>query len=342
MSVGKITTIAITIGDINGIGPEVVLKALRIWQPPENLRVAVIAPESAWHFWQKHLRLDFPLPRVASLSEWPKQAQIVLCDAWQEPFPVEIGNWSALSGRVAGEALLCAMRWAKEGLIHALATAPVSKAGLHAAGFHYPGQTEFIAGQLGVKAFAMMMLAGGFRVALATTHLPLRQVAEALHREKLVETLRVVHGELQTRFRISHPRIAVTGLNPHAGEGGLFGEEESVIIAPAIARARAEGIDAAGPFSADALFGKFAQKQRLQTPEAEETDAFFVMYHDQGLIPLKMMGFGRAVNYTAGLPLIRTSPDHGTAYDIAGKSVAQPTSMIEALELAVSLLAKNR
>jgi 4-hydroxythreonine-4-phosphate dehydrogenase len=246
------------------------------------------------------------------------------------------------SGKIAGEALQCAARLAREGMIHAIVTAPVSKAALNAAGYQYPGQTEFIAEQLGVKSFAMMLMAGDFRVALATTHLPLRKVAESLQVEKLVATLRVVHCELQTRFRISRPRLAVTGLNPHAGEGGLLGEEESVTIAPAIARVRAEGIEASGPFSADALFGKLAQQQRSNAATSTDFDAYFAMYHDQGLIPLKMAGFGRAVNYTAGLPLVRTSPDHGTAYDIAGKNLAQPTSMIEALQLAASLSAKNQ
>ncbi len=337
----SVKTIAITLGDLNGISPEVVLKALGTWQPPSNIRVVVIAPESAWQFWQKHLALEYPFHRIASVSEWPRSQKFVLFDAWQKHIPVEMGNWSVQSGKIAGEALLCATRWASEGLIHAIVTAPVSKAALNSAGFHYPGQTEFIAEQLGVKSFAMMMISGKFRVALATTHLPLRKVAEALQTDKLVEALRVVQRELQTRFRIARPRIVVTGLNPHAGEGGLLGEEESVIITPAIQRAQAEGIEAIGPFSADALFGKFAQRQRAPSSGADDFDAYFAMYHDQGLIPLKMTGFGRAVNYTAGLPLVRTSPDHGTAYDIAGKNLAQPTSMIEALELASSIIADN-
>lgn len=342
MHSSSLRTIGITIGDVNGIGPEVVLKALRTWQPPESVRVAIIAPETAWQFWQDHLKLATPLAKISSLEKWPHGKNIALFDAWREPVRVEIGKWSDYSGKIAGEALQSAARWAREGLIHAIVTAPVSKAALNAAGYHYPGQTEFIAEQLGVQAFAMMLIAGRFRVALATTHLPVRRVADALHTEKLLATLRVVHRELQTRFGISHPRIAVTGLNPHAGEGGLLGEEENVIITPAIARAQAEGIEASGPYSADALFGKFAQMQRTKASTTNDFDAYFAMYHDQGLIPLKMAGFGQAVNYTAGLPLVRTSPDHGTAYDIAGKNLAQPTSMIEALQLAVSLSAKNQ
>jgi 4-hydroxythreonine-4-phosphate dehydrogenase len=176
----------------------------------------------------------------------------------------------------------------------------------------------------------MMLVAENFRVALATTHLPLRQVAAAISTDLIVRRLRVLQRDLTARFRIAQPRIAVTGLNPHAGEGGLLGEEEQTIIAPAIQQARAEGIAAEGPFSADALFGQF-KKNRF--------DAYLAMYHDQGLIPLKVFGFGRGVNYTAGLPVIRTSPDHGTAFDIAGKGRAEAASMVEALRLAATLLA---
>ncbi len=183
-------------------------------------------------------------------------------------------------------------------------------------------------------------MAGDFRVALVTTHLPLRKVTEAITSKKIVEQLRVVEHELQSRFGIAQPRIAVTGLNPHAGENGVLGEEERTIIAPAIAHAQREGLHAEGPFSADALFGQFAQGRNENN--ATPFDAYLAMYHDQGLIPLKMYGFGRAVNYTAGLPVLRISPDHGTAYNIAGKNLAQPSSMIEALKLAVALLTKER
>src|SRR5262245_48901028 len=156
MQTGSHRTIAITIGDVNGIGPEVVLKALRIWQPPESVRVVVIAPEAAWQFWRDHLQLTTSLPKISSLATWPNEDRLVLLDAWQEHVPVEFGKWSVHSGKIAGAALQCATRWAREGTIHAIVTAPVSKAALNAAGYKYPGQTEFIAEQLGVKQFAMM------------------------------------------------------------------------------------------------------------------------------------------------------------------------------------------
>jgi 4-hydroxythreonine-4-phosphate dehydrogenase len=325
-------TIAITIGDINGIGPEVTLKALTQMAWSREFRVVIVGPEAALRFWQKHLRLDFSLPRLANLNEWPENTPVVVLDHESLPATVQIGELSTEAGKIAGTALRQALQLAREEKIQAIVTAPVSKQALHLAGFHYPGQTELLAEGLATADFAMMLVAEDFRVALATTHLPLRQVAAALSPDLLVRRLRVLQRDLTARFHIVQPRIAVTGLNPHAGEGGLLGEEEQTIIAPAIQQARSEGIDAEGPFPADALFGRFKKNQFA---------AYLAMYHDQGLIPLKMYGFGRAVNYTAGLPVIRTSPDHGTAFDIAGNGVAEPASMVEALRLAAALLGKN-
>lgn len=333
-------SIAITIGDVNGIGPEVVLKALRMWQPSQFVRILLIGPQSAWRFWQERLQLELHAPVIEVLSLWPSDSRLAMLDNLPGALQIDIGNATITSGKIAGDALIAASDLAGAGLVDAIVTAPVSKYALAQAGFHFPGQTEFVAERLGAKHFAMMLMAGDFRVALVTTHLPLRKVAEAITSKRIVEQLRVVNHELQMRFGIAQPKIAVTGLNPHAGEGGLLGDEEQAIIAPAIKHACDEGLLVEGPFSADALFGKFAQSRyaNIATPY----DAYLAMYHDQGLIPLKMFGFSRAVNYTAGLPVIRVSPDHGTAYDIAGKNLAQPTSMIEALKLAVALITKER
>jgi 4-hydroxythreonine-4-phosphate dehydrogenase len=326
-------TIAITIGDMNGIGPEVTLKALaQILASPENFRVAVIGPAAVIEFWQNYLRSSLSLPRISNWEEWPAGAQVVLFDESGETAIVQIGALSKLAGQIAGTALWRAIALAQERKVHAIVTAPLNKHALHLAGYRYPGQTELLAEGLGARDFAMMLVAEDFRVALVTTHLPLRHVAAAISTDLILRRLRVLHHDLSTRFRLAAPRIAVTGLNPHAGEGGLLGEEEQTIITPAIQLARAEGIAADGPFSADALFGQYKQKR---------FEAFLAMYHDQGLIPLKMFGFGRAVNYTAGLPVIRTSPDHGTAFDIAGKNRADATSMVEALRLAANILAEN-
>jgi 4-hydroxythreonine-4-phosphate dehydrogenase len=332
MNAISLKTIALTIGDMNGIGPEVTLKALSQTPWPWAFRVALIGPESVVRFWQNCLRINLRLPRISDLQEWPNGAPIVLLDTDGKKADIQVGELSAAAGKVAGAALEQAIALAAAGKVQALVTAPVSKQALHLAGFHYPGQTEFLADGLGTADFAMMLVADDFRVALVTTHLPLRQVAAAISPGLIVRRLRVLQRDLTRRFQIAQPRLAVTGLNPHAGEGGLLGEEEKTIIAPALQQARGEGILAEGPFSADALFGQY-QKNKF--------DAYLAMYHDQGLIPLKMFGFGRAVNYTAGLPVIRTSPDHGTAFDIAGKNIAEPTSMVAALRLAATLLASN-
>lgn len=331
-------TLALTLGDINGIGPEVVLKALTQWLPSATVRVAIVAPVAAVQFWQKKLRIEQNFSIIRNFAEWPADEQVALMQTDCGDAAIEIGKWTVASGSVAAQALLHATAWAKIGLIDAIVTGPIAKVALAAAGYNYPGQTEFIAERQGVKHFAMMLIAGSFRVALVTTHLPLRNVAAAITQEKIIDKLRVLHRELRSRFNILAPKIAVTGLNPHAGESGMLGKEEEEIIKPALAQAQREGIAASGPFSADALFGRYANRAG---DEKLSFDAFLTMYHDQGLIPLKMAGFGRAVNYTAGLPIVRTSPDHGTAFDIAGKGIANPTSMIEAIQLAVDIITKN-
>jgi 4-hydroxythreonine-4-phosphate dehydrogenase len=326
-------TLAITIGDMNGIGPEVTLKALsQIFASQRDFRAAIIGPTAVMEFWQKHLRLALSLPAISNWDAWPADTPVVLFDESGDPAPVQSGVLSTVAGKIAGAALRRAIALAQEKKVQAIVTAPVNKHALHLAGYRYPGQTELLAEGLGARDFAMMLVAEDFRVALVTTHLPLRQVAAALSVDLILRRVRIVHQDLSTRFRLAAPRIAVTGLNPHAGEGGLLGEEEQTIIAPAIQLANAEGIATEGPFSADALFGQYKQKR---------FEAYLAMYHDQGLIPLKMFGFGRAVNYTAGLPVIRTSPDHGTAFDIAGKNRADATSMVEAIRLAADILAEN-
>lgn len=334
----KFKTLVLTLGDINGIGPEVVLKALTQWKSAATARVALLAPVAAVQFWQKKLKVEQHFPIIQDLTEWPENESVALALADFGDAAVEIGNWTITSGKVAAQALLHATAWANEGLVDAIVTGPTAKVALAAAGYNYPGQTEFIAERLRSEHFAMMLIAGNFRVALVTTHLPLRNVAAAITQEKIADKLRVLHRDLQERFNIPAPKIAVTGLNPHAGESGMLGMEEQEIIQPALAQAQREGIVASGPFPADALFGGYANRAG---DEKLSFDAFLTMYHDQGLIPLKMAGFGRAVNYTAGLPIVRTSPDHGTAFDIAGKGIANPTSMIEAIQLAVDIITKN-
>jgi 4-hydroxythreonine-4-phosphate dehydrogenase len=228
---------------------------------------------------------------------------------------------------------MTAVQAARAGIVQAVVTAPVSKHALHRAGFPYPGQTEFLQTLTGSPRVAMILAAGGFRVGLATIHLPLRSVARALTPALLASRLETIHGALVHDWGIRRPSIAVLALNPHAGEAGDLGHEERTVIGPVLRTLRRRGLDLHGPFPADAFFGRGMHRR---------FSAVAAMYHDQGLIPLKMSAQGRAVNVSAGLPIIRTSPDHGTAFDIAGRWSADPSSMIEAVRLAARLARTRR
>jgi 4-hydroxythreonine-4-phosphate dehydrogenase len=237
-----------------------------------------------------------------------------------------IGDSRNASGVLA--ALRRGVEGCQAGEFGALVTAPVNKAMIADSGFPFRGHTEFLAELTNTKQVVMLLAANQLRVALATTHLPLSQVPAAVCEAPLVDILRVLDADLKNKFRIATPRISVLGLNPHAGEGGHLGHEEQAVIAPAIEMALAEGIAVSGPWPADTAFN---------AAQASQTDAYLAMYHDQGLPVLKHASFGAAVNVTLGLPIIRTSVDHGTAYDIAGTGSADPSSLFAAIELAISL-----
>ena len=239
------------------------------------------------------------------------------------------GRVTAAAGRAAYDAIVRAVEDARAGRIDAIVTAPINKEAFAEAGLPWPGHTDLLAHLTGAPRVAMMFYADALRVVLATVHVPLRQVPEVLTRARLEDTIELSAAELP-RFGLPSPRLAVAGLNPHAGEHGLLGHEEDDVIAPAIAACASRGIDVRGPFPADTLFNR-AMKG--------EFDAVIACYHDQGLIPVKLVAFGRAVNVTLGLPIIRTSVDHGTAFDIAGRGIADPSSLIEAVRLAVRLAA---
>jgi 4-hydroxythreonine-4-phosphate dehydrogenase len=284
--------VGITVGDPAGIGPEISLKAAA---HPEVLAVCepvLYGPAS---------------------------------DAQLSAF--EIGRMSAQAGQAAYDAILHAVADARSGTIDAVATAPINKEAFAAAGIPWRGHTELLAHLTGSSRFAMMFYAAELRVVLATVHIALAEVPRALTAERLDATIVLTAGELP---RFGHPRarLAVAGLNPHAGEHGVIGREEDELMRPAIEACRARGIDVDGPFPADTIF--------LRAMKGE-FDAVIACYHDQGLIPVKMAAFGRAVNVTLGLPIVRTSVDHGTAFDIAGRGVADPGSLIEAVKLAAKL-----
>jgi 4-hydroxythreonine-4-phosphate dehydrogenase len=325
----KKPVVAIAIGDPNGIGPEVTLKALSEDSLRDSCRPVLVSPVSL-------LQPEFLMTSALRLTEIavignsnPSENEIeVLGFELPEGFQRQPGKVAAGAGEVAARSLAIAVQLVLQKAADALVTAPLSKKSLNLAGYHYPGQTEFLAEKTGTGEVVMVLLSADFRVGLATTHCPLVKVASLLSRKNILNKLKILDEDLRSRFRISNPRIAVSALNPHAGEQGLFGSEEIEIIRPAIEMANDSGIDATGPYPADTLFARVDERK---------FDAYLAMYHDQGLIPLKLKSFGRAVNYTAGLPIIRTSPDHGTAFDIAGKGVADPGSMMEAITLAVNL-----
>jgi 4-hydroxythreonine-4-phosphate dehydrogenase len=327
-------TIAITVGDINGIGPEIILKALSKSEIRNACRSVIIGPKSVLTQQLNFADKDLQLREVSELEEreWFEKEIEVLDAGNGERAEADFGNISAKAGEIAARALQIAINMALDRKVDAITTAPISKKALNLAGYDYPGQTEFLAEKTRTEEVVMVLLSGHFRVGLVTTHCPISSVARLLSKEKILQKLQILKKDLRDRFKIPNPKIAVAALNPHAGESGLFGTEETDIILPAIHAAKKIGIEVKGPFPADTLFAHLEQ---------QEFDAYLAMYHDQGLIPLKLKFFGRAVNYTAGLPIIRTSPDHGTAFDIAGKGVADSGSMEEAIKLAIAMASKT-
>ena len=339
--------IAITQGDSAGIGPEIIAKAFR--DQPALLQGCFVAGDVATLRRGAHAILrsgdcHLPVAVITSPQEvWTVPARCMpVLQVPDMPAPAVWGAVSAEAGRGAALSVQWATRAALHGDIAALVTAPLHKEALHAAGVHFPGHTELLqaeaAQHAGVNLEAMpvrMMLANNeLRTVLVSIHVSLRQAIEAVTHDNILQTLRITHTALQ-RMLGRVPRIGVAGLNPHAGEGGLFGSEERTIIAPAVAAACVEGMHVQGPFAPDTIF----MRARDVDGHAGEFDVVLAMYHDQGLIPIKYLGVEEGVNVTLGLPLVRTSPDHGTAFDIAGQGVADASSLIEAVRMAWRLSA---
>ncbi|MGH1361316.1 MAG: 4-hydroxythreonine-4-phosphate dehydrogenase PdxA [Burkholderiaceae bacterium] len=307
-------TLAISQGDPAGIGPEIIIKGLA--SDNALARRCVVHGDPAL-FEQLARRLELPPPLRFEVSSYLPE------------YPIKTGLQNASSGEQAYQAIISATQSVLSGDASAIVTAPVSKHALNLAGHHYPGHTELLA-ELGGNCDVRMMLANDeLRVVLVTVHQPLAQAIASLNTQLILQTLRIAASSLG-RWLGRAPQLAVAGLNPHAGEGGLLGSEEHQIIAPAIESAQAEGIAAFGPFPPDTVF--------MQARGQERFDAVIAMYHDQGLIPVKYLGVEQGVNITLGLPFIRTSPDHGTAFDIAGKGIADPASFLAALRMADKLI----
>jgi 4-hydroxythreonine-4-phosphate dehydrogenase len=320
--------IGITTGDPAGIGPEVVLKSVAGGEVRTDARVVILS--DAGELRRQASRLGLPCPyRVASESDLASFAEedVLICDTAGLAEPVEWGKVSAASGRAALSSIERGARLCLDGTLDALATAPINKEAIRLAGSPHPGHTEMLAELCGSGESLMCFFAGGLRVVLLTIHLSLSDAIKAITRERVASALALTDREMR-RFGIREPRIAVAGLNPHAGEHGLFGREEIEQIAPAIEECRTRGISVSGPFPSDTLFVRAARG---------EFDTVVACYHDQGLIAVKCLSFGESVNVTLGLPIIRTSVDHGTAFDIAGTGEADHASMRAALDLARKL-----
>jgi 4-hydroxythreonine-4-phosphate dehydrogenase len=314
----SVVRLALTLGDPAGIGPEVVLKALSTEARPAA-ELSVYGPADVLAERARRFGLAWPIAGVRVVDVGPAG-------------DVALGRPSASGGRAAASAVLAAARDAMAGRVDALVTAPLNKESLAAAGHPWPGHTEMLAEAAGSADVAMLFVGGGLRVALVTIHRSLRSVPDAVRAEEVERVVRLVHRELPA-LGAAAGRIALCGLNPHAGEGGLFGREEIEVLAPAVAKLRAEGIDVAGPLPADSLFVRAARG---------EFDAVVAQYHDQGLIPVKLASFGRAVNVTLGLPFVRTSVDHGTGFDIVAGGTADAGSLLAAMELAATLVESRR
>lgn len=329
--------LAISVGDCNGIGPEIVLKAATTPAVRRACVPLLVGPENVFQFYRRKLGLKVKLqslsPGFASSAVLRSHAVLWLLESSALPAQhIAPGTATAEAGRAAVDAISTATLLVQSGRAEALVTAPISKHSLHLAGFEFPGHTEMLQHLTGSKDVAMMLVSRTLRVGLVTIHCPLRDVPNVLSAELITAKTVLVHEALRQDWGIRRPRIAILGLNPHAGENGDIGVEEISTIEPAVRLLANRSIKVGGPFPADSFFARYIPGQ---------WDAVIAMYHDQGLIPIKMTGRGRAVNVTLGLPIVRTSPDHGTAFDIAGRGQADPSSMVEAIKLAI-LLARNR
>ena len=324
--------VAITQGDTNGVGYEVILKAFADPLMLELCTPIIYGSPKVAAYHRKALNIETNFSIINNPEE-ARDDRINLLSCFDEEVKIEMGQPSQEAGQAALKALDRAMTDFRNERYDVLVTAPINKATIQSPGFKFPGHTEYIETCLGEgKKALMILMSENLRVALVTTHLPIKDVAHAITKEAIVEKATIFHESLRRDFRISSPRIAVLALNPHAGDDGLLGSEEKDIIRPAVEELAEKGIQAYGPYPADGFFG---------AGTFDRFDGVLAMYHDQGLAPFKTIAIENGVNYTAGLPIVRTSPDHGTAYDIAGQGKADESSMRQAIYTAIDIF-RNR
>lgn len=324
--------IGISIGDVNGIGLEVILKTL---SHPHVLHLCtpIVYGSSKVVSYHKNIVGLEPLQfNIAASGDRIKKDKINVVNCWNDDINITLGKLSESSGKYAKISLEQAVIDLKNGYFDALVTAPINKKAMHQANFKFLGHTEYLANEFGAKESLMLMVNDNLRIGLVTNHLAIRDVSAALTKELIRTKLQLLHDSLKIDFNIERPTIALLGLNPHASDDGIIGDEEENVIRPVIIEAKKKGMLVMGPYPADGFFGSM---------QFSKFDGILAMYHDQGLIPFKSLSFGSGVNFTAGLDIIRTSPDHGTAYEIAGNNLADPSSFRKALFLAVDI-ARNR
>ncbi|WP_447973656.1 4-hydroxythreonine-4-phosphate dehydrogenase PdxA [Nitrospira sp. Kam-Ns4a] len=327
--------LGITMGDPAGIGPEVVAKAFTGRDLPRVCRPLVIGSVPVMEATVRALRLPLRvIPIEAPEDGLGRRGALPVLDPLDRPLgPVRMGAVARSTGAASVAFVAAAVRLAQASRVDAIVTAPINKEAINLAGYAYPGHTELLADLTGSQEVGMMIVGGPLRIMFTTTHVAIGDLPQALTRERVGRAIRLADRAMRELFGVPRPSLGVAALNPHAGEGGLFGREERTSILPAVRRARAGGLTVSDPLPADTLFVKAARG---------DYDAVVAMYHDQGLIPLKLLAFGTCVNLTVGLPIIRTSVDHGTAYDIAGQGVADCGSLVAAARLAARLAARRR
>ena len=332
MSLPKLV-VGITQGDSNGIGYEVIIKALADERILDSFTPVIYGSSKLMGFYRKTLHNIGPMDiNVISSAADARPRKINLVNCLPDNTYAEPGQSTPDSAKAAIKSLETAVKDIKDGQVDVLVTAPINKRAMNEEGFSNTGHTEFLQREFGVEDVTMIMVSDQIKIGVVTGHIPLRDVPGSLSRESILRKLRIMKTSLQRDFGVADPKIAVLGLNPHCGDGGLLGDVEQSIILPAVQEAMQEGIQAFGPYSPDGFFG-LGNYSRF--------DATLAMYHDQGLAPFKALAFADGVNYTAGLPIVRTSPDHGTAYDMAGRDEADPHSMMSAIFTAIDIFRKR-
>ena len=320
--------IGISCGDINGIGMEIIIKTLSDPLFQQSYTTVVYGSGKIAGYYRKNMNLNEFSFNMVNSAEEIKFGKANLVNVWNEEVVVNLGQSNETGGKYALKSLEAATKDLAAGKIDVLVTAPINKQNIQSDRFNFPGHTEYLAKMSNVNDALMLMVSDDLRIGVVTGHIPVNQISQNITKDKISNVARILNQSLIRDFGIRKPKIAVLGLNPHAGDNGLIGDEDKNIIEPAVSSLKAEGILAMGPYSADGFFGSGNYKN---------FDGILAMYHDQGLIPFKTLSFGSGVNYTAGLPIVRTSPDHGTGYDLVGKGTCDESSFRNAIYLATDI-----